>query len=257
MILPSLPFRLAYLAGRAGHRPRPAGVKPVLLVVHTQQGTNNLPAYFSGIGDDSTCWIDLDGNIVFMLAESDTPYTNGDMVEPLDHSNPVVKKLLAAGVTNSNPYSLTVEMAGFPNTPVNAKQWAALVSLMTYWCMKYDIDPATIARHADVGEHKNCPGLAVDRDRLRVEVASTVNALTASTYDPNPDKHAVGPGIVAAVKQHGDILDSDEQYYKADKPDALQHRSFAYAHGQAGNVLYIAYEPAQPGAWDIRRYKEV
>lgn len=148
------------------------GAYALIITIHVQEGTNDLPSYFASSGDDSTIWCKQDGTLVRMIYDTDAAWTNGAMTEPLLHSNPHIQALYNMGVRNSNDYALTIENQGYAAGGFTDAQIESNAQMCAYWMQKNgwnDVDDR-IVRHADIGQHKNCPGPKYPMDRLKTRV---------------------------------------------------------------------------------------
>lgn len=230
------------LPGGKSGRGRPNGMKPLILVMHIQEGTNDLSEYFKGVDADSTMWNPPgDGDkLIRLLKDEDTAWTNGPWDRP-NLQNPVIANLFKSGIS-TNDVSLTIEHAGFHNKPISEAQLNRSVDICAWWCQKWGIQPDRdhIIGHYEVGPHKDCPGLAVPLDRLVGRVRAKLDLVPpVATGDPTiipitydvivPDFVAnvrSGPGkaypIVATIKAdpkkrytvdgeaHGELIGSDD-----------------------------------------------
>src|SRR5437762_11875805 len=102
-------------------RGRPNGLKPVLLVMHIQDGSGNPWGYFNGLPSsgpnaaDCTIWNPraADGQLHRYLSDNDTAWTNGGWSEPINHANPVIEDLFRRDIYTGD-VSLTIEHEGRP-----------------------------------------------------------------------------------------------------------------------------------------------
>ncbi|MBN9393085.1 MAG: N-acetylmuramoyl-L-alanine amidase [Chloroflexi bacterium] len=161
------------LLSRAGRGRKRYGVtyQAGIIVIHIQEGLNDLPSYFAGILADSTFWVTRVGEKVRMMFDTDEVWTNGDFTEPINHTNRVIQaifNLLAPRGINSNVVSLTIENQGFAGQEITDVQYQALAEVCAYWCTKFGwpADREHIVGHYEIGEHKGCPGKAVSLERL-------------------------------------------------------------------------------------------
>ena len=161
------------------------GGTPQLLVMHSQEGTNYLPDFFRSSGDDSTIWCKQDGTLIRMQQDTDSAWTNGMMIEPIDHNNPVVQSLYKQGVRNTNNYSLTIEHQGFASGKFTDAAIEASAQMCAYWMQKYgwtDVDNRIVG-HFQVGEHKNCPGPNFPWAKLRARVKELLGGAVVPVQD--------------------------------------------------------------------------
>jgi hypothetical protein len=178
------------------------GGYPWIIVIHVQEGTNDLPSFFASSGDDSTIWCKQDGTLVRMIYDTDAAWTNGYTTEPIAHDNPNVQKLYNAGVRNTNNYALTIENQGFAAKGFTDAQIESNAIMCAYWMQKYgwtDVD-FRIVRHADVGEHKGCPGPLYPMARLKARVKQLL------AQNPATSGVAAGNGIEDIVVLNGFML---------------------------------------------------
>lgn len=147
------------------------GLKPKLIVLHVQEGLNDLYQEFSnrpaGNQADCTMWSKQDGTLVRLLNDSDCPWTNGDVVDP-DMSNPIIAGMVLAGVDNTNAYSYTVEHQGFASKGFSDAQVEATAKMCAYWCSinGWESSRDRIVGHYQVGAHKGCPGPLFPFDKV-------------------------------------------------------------------------------------------
>lgn len=179
------------------------GASPEIIVLHVQEGTNDLPSFFRSSGDDSTIWCKQDGTLVRMEQDTDSAWTNGYMTEPIDHANPHIQSLVNRGVTNSNNYSLTVEHQGYAANQFTDAAIEATAKMCAYWMSKYgwtDVD-TRIVGHYQIGEHKNCPGPNFPWAKLKARVKDLIGGATTLTTDnhtplPKPADNRVNGFVV-------------------------------------------------------------
>jgi N-acetyl-anhydromuramyl-L-alanine amidase AmpD len=160
------------LPGKAG-RGRPNRLKPVLLVMHIQEGTNDLAEYFKNVDADCTIWNPPADNdkLVRLMNDEDTIWTNGAWTEPINHANPVIEDLFKRGI-KTNDIALTIEHAGFHDKAITDAQLDRSAQICAYWCDRWGIPPDRnhIIGHYEVGPHKQCPGPFYPFDRLVAKV---------------------------------------------------------------------------------------
>jgi hypothetical protein len=148
-----------------------SGLKPKLICVHVQQGFNDLYQEFlnrpPGNQADCTVWSKQDGTLVRLLNDTDTPWTNGDVVDP-DMSNVIIAGMVLAGVDNTNAYSYTIEHQGFADRGFSDAQVESTAKMCAYWCFINGWTPSRdrIVGHYQVGAHKNCPGPLFPFDKV-------------------------------------------------------------------------------------------
>jgi hypothetical protein len=205
---PTDQIRLLTRAGR-GRWLNGEKLAPVIIVIHIQEGENDLPSYFAGIQSDSTHWAKYSGSLVRMMLDSDTVWTNGFYLEPINHANPVIEQLYQKEIP-SNVVSLTVEIQGFAGKAPTEAQYKALGKLVAFWCLSYKIpcDRLHVVGHYEIGEHKQCPGKAVSIERIVAEGNIILNTQTNNT-DPYGDPqvwHCVVPSLDFWVVNENGIL---------------------------------------------------
>jgi hypothetical protein len=165
------------------------GVRPKLICLHVQEGTNDLYQEFlnrpAGNQADCTIWSKQDGTLVRLLNDTDTPWTNGDVVDP-DMSNSIIAGMVLAGVGNTNAYSYTIEHQGFASKGFSDAQVEATAKMCAYWCSINGWQPSRerIVGHYQVGAHKNCPGPLFPFDKV---VARAKELLGGTTMSPDFD----------------------------------------------------------------------
>lgn len=171
------------LPGKAG-RGRPNGLKPVLLVMHIQEGTNDLAEYFKNIDSDCTIWNPpkVADQLIRLMKDEDTVWTNGRWTEPINHANPVIEDLYKRDI-HTNDISLTIEHAGFHDKVISDAQLERSADMCAYWCDRWGIAPDRnhIVGHYEVGEHKQCPGPFFPFDRLVARVRLKMGLDVAQT----------------------------------------------------------------------------
>jgi hypothetical protein len=160
-------------------RGRPNGLRPVLLVMHIQDGMGNPWSYFNGLGTDGagaadcTIWNprDTGSQLRRYLRDEDTAWTNGSWSEPINHRNPVIQDLLQRGIS-TNDVSLTIEHEGNPQMSLTEAQLERTVAICAWWCQQWNIpaDRNHIVGHYEIGPHKYCPGQFFPFDRLVARV---------------------------------------------------------------------------------------
>jgi hypothetical protein len=183
--------QLHLIPGHAG-RGR-GGARPKLIVCHVQEGTNDLYQEFlnrpAGNQADCTIWSKQDGTLVRLLNDSDTPWTNGDVVDP-DMANPIIAGMVVAGVDNTNAYSYTIEHQGFASKGFSDAQIEATAKMCAYWCFINGWTPSRdrIVGHYQVGAHKNCPGPLFPFERVVTRAKELLGGGNMTpTYDPCMD----------------------------------------------------------------------
>jgi hypothetical protein len=169
------------------------GVRPKLICLHVQEGTNDLYQEFlnrpAGNQADCTIWSKQDGTLVRLLNDSDTPWTNGDVVDP-DMSNSIIAGMVLAGVGNTNAYSYTIEHQGFASKGFSDAQVESTAKMCAYWCSINGWQPSRdrIVGHYQVGAHKNCPGPLFPFDKVVARAKELLGGGNVTpTYDPCMD----------------------------------------------------------------------
>lgn len=185
------------------------GVTPALITLHVQEGTNDLYSEFANRppsnAADCTIWSKQDGSLVRLLNDSDTPWTNGDVVAP-DMTNPIIAGLINAGVTNTNRYSYTVEHQGYAAKGFTDAQIEATAKMCAYWCAKEGWSASQvdirIVGHYQVGNHKNCPGPLFPWAKLKARVKELlgggVDKVTNTNDGPKPANLPYGVTVDSA-----------------------------------------------------------
>lgn len=173
------------ITGHAG-RGRPGDSKPVLIVMHVQEGLNDLPSYFANQQADSTFWCQQNGQLVRMLQDTDTAWTNGDWSQP-NLDNPVIADLYRRGI-RSNDVSLTIEHQGYASVGFTQSQITSTAELVAYWCQRWNIpcDRDHIVGHYELGEHKGCPGPLFPFSQV-IALANQLLLEDGATVDPTPE----------------------------------------------------------------------
>ncbi len=205
------PVLVRPLPGRYGQRPR--GMKPVFIVLHIQEGVNDLWSYFQTIDADSTLWNppgDLDP-MVRLLQDTDLPWTNGLMTEPLNHANPVIDYWDRQNLESTNSISLTIEHAGFHDKPITPAQLERTAQYVAYWCDRWGIpcDRMHVVGHYEVGEHKQCPGASINIDVVVLRAQAILKEqnmpnIPNPSYFPETDKWVTNDqGFFAYFHQFG------------------------------------------------------
>jgi hypothetical protein len=169
------------------------GVRPKLIVCHIQEGSNDLYQEFlnrpAGNQADCTIWSKQDGTLVRLLNDTDTPWTNGDVVDP-DMANPVIAGMVLAGVGNTNAYSYTIEHQGFASKGFSDAQVESTAKMCAYWCSINGWQPSRdrIVGHYQVGAHKNCPGPLFPFDKVVARAKELLGGGNVTpAYDPCMD----------------------------------------------------------------------
>jgi hypothetical protein len=166
------------------------GIRPKLIVCHIQEGSNDLYQEFlnrpAGNQADCTIWSKQDGTLVRLLNDSDTPWTNGDVVDP-DMNNSIIAGMVLAGVGNTNAYSYTIEHQGFASKGFSDAQVESTAKMCAYWCFINGWQPSRerIVGHYQVGAHKNCPGPLFPFDKVVARAKELLGGSNVTpTYDP-------------------------------------------------------------------------
>jgi hypothetical protein len=165
------------------------GSRPKLIVLHVQQGFNDLYQEFlnrpPGNQADCTIWSKQDGTLVRLLNDTDTPWTNGDVVDP-DMGNVIIGGMVLAGVSNTNAYSYTIEHQGFADRGFSDAQIESTAKMCAYWCFIRGWTPSRdrIVGHYQVGAHKNCPGPLFPFDKVIARAKEILGGATVEPYDP-------------------------------------------------------------------------
>jgi hypothetical protein len=123
---------------------------------------------------------------VRLLNDTDTPWTNGDVVDP-DMNNPIIAGMVLAGVGNTNAYSYTIEHQGFASKGFSDAQVESTAKMCAYWCSINGWQPSRdrIVGHYQVGAHKNCPGPLFPFDKVVARAKELLGGGNVTpTYDP-------------------------------------------------------------------------
>jgi N-acetyl-anhydromuramyl-L-alanine amidase AmpD len=199
-------------------RGRPDGLRPVLLVMHIQDGYGNPWGWFNSQGTNSpnsadcTIWNPRATNaqLYRYLRDEDTAWTNGGWSEPINHQNPVIQNLYTRQIS-TNDIALTIEHEGHPGDGLTEAQFQRTAAICAYWCQKWNIpaDRNHIIGHYEIGPHKYCPGDLFPFSRL---VARVQELIKMPNFDPNPNKLSVGAGMLAKLQQLGQVALTPERY---------------------------------------------
>jgi hypothetical protein len=241
--------RVRLIPGHAGR----GGTQKRIITLHIQEGNNDLFPEFANrppaTAADSTMWCKRDGSLERFLNDTDTPWTNGDVVAP-DLTNPIIAQMIKEGVKNTNRYAYTIEHQGFYTEQFPAVQIEATAQMCAYWMDKEGWGPDEvddrITGHYQVGNHKNCPGPNFPWAKLRARVASLlgkdlpleVKPTLPLPFDPNPQKKIVGAGVVEVASKDNLTAITDEQYFTANS-SKLGQRSFTYVQNSAGETFQV------------------
>lgn len=236
-----------------------SGAKPELCTIHVQEGTNDLPAYFAQSGDDSTMWCMQDGTLVRMLNDTDTPYTNGDVIAP-DMSNPVIARLVNSGVTNTNRFAYTIENQGFASIGFTVAQIESNAQMCAYWFSLNGWDDVDnrIVGHFQVGPHKGCPGPKYPWAKLRARVKELLGGTHLNTDNQGQPAATTFPGGKMMAGGFG-------AFYDKLKTAGLELLTYGYPVTnefdcllggkirtvQLGERAAFIYEQETPAPWDV------
>lgn len=158
--------------------PGRAGGRPTFIVLHIQEGVTrgSLPYWVSdpaNVQASSTVTVQADGSILKVIAESDGPWTNGDVQSPTAEA----AGLLALG-GNANRWSLTLEAEGRPNDVMPAAELDAIVWQVRDWMGRYSIPLANVLPHAAINSvTRSFCGLYVGA--VRAAIAGTASFASA------------------------------------------------------------------------------
>jgi hypothetical protein len=282
--------RIRLIPGHAG-RGR-TGVKPQLIVMHVQEGTNDLYPEFlnrpAGREADCTIWSKQDGTLDRLLYDSDTPWTNGDVSDP-DMNSPIIAGLVRAGVGNTNAYSYTIEHQGFASVGFTDAQIEGTSKMVAYWCSLNGWVPSRdrVVGHYQVGSHKNCPGPKFPFDRVIArakEILANGGGEVAPDYTPIADYVAAHggeavfgkpiSGVHGEVGQPGSVVQEYEfahlflnratNQVEAQMKDRTNPQGFKVGPGIYGkckehglklitNEMWFSPDPGQPGLGKMSR----
>jgi hypothetical protein len=137
-----------------------AGYTPKIIVLHVQEGTNDLSEYFKGVDADCTVWSKRDGQLVRVLPDEACPWTNGLFSNP-NLSIPLIADAYRRGIYANN-ISLTLEHQGFYTQDFTDAQIESTSRMVATWCLKWSIpcDAQHVIGHRDIDSvtRANCPG---------------------------------------------------------------------------------------------------
>jgi hypothetical protein len=145
-----------------------AGYTPKIIVLHVQEGTNDLAEYFKGVDADCTVWSKRDGQLIRILPDEAAPWTNGVFSAP-NLSIPLIADAYRRGIYANN-ISLSIEHQGFYTQDFTDTQLESTSRMIATWCLKWDIpcDAGHIIGHRDIDSvtRANCPGPRFPFDRV-------------------------------------------------------------------------------------------
>jgi len=164
--------------------PNRLGYTVKAIVHHIQDGrTVGSLKHWVGVQASSTVMVQRDGSVLWIIAESDGPWTNGDVC----NSQATVQYLIDAGDGDPNLVVLTIEVEGTPWEPVTQAQLATVEWLDRLWMKKFpQITVKNIHRHREINtcSRWNCPG-ASDENDYHLAVMKRLNGGTTTKYaDP-------------------------------------------------------------------------
>lgn len=184
---------------------RPDNLKPVLLVMHMQEGYGNPWTWFANLPPNGlyaaacTIWNPRDdaANLSRFLRDEDVVWSNGRCRYPINRDNPVLVNLIRQCIY-SGDVALTIEHEGFASEGITEIQLQRTIAMCAYWCQFWNIPPDRdhIIGHSDIGSHKYCPGKLFPFDRLIEGVRNELGLPTArATSFPNFGSITLGEGL--------------------------------------------------------------
>lgn len=137
--------------------------KPLIIVVHIQDGTNwGSWDWWHHVTASSTVMISRKGVIWRVVPEEYGPWTNGDVQNPSAEMVAVMNKY----GWDPNAYTLSIELEGYAHTPnpmgwdvgFTPEQWEATKWQITQWQNKYDIPDNMVFMHSMINSvtRANC-----------------------------------------------------------------------------------------------------
>jgi hypothetical protein len=157
------------------------GYSSLAIIHHIQDGrTTGSLRHWVGVSASSTCMVQRDGSILWIIPESDGPWTNGDVCNP----EAEVQYLLTASGGDPNRCSLTIEAEGTPWDSLTAAQLDTIEWIDRMWMKKYPhITTKNIHRHRAINKctRYNCPG-AGDHNDYHIAVMKRLDGTPTTQY---------------------------------------------------------------------------
>jgi N-acetylmuramoyl-L-alanine amidase len=185
------------------------------------------------------------GEVWQFVKLSDTAWGNGILENP-DLSLPWLAECVKKKI-NPNKRTISIEHEGDSFDKMPEAQYQASLALHRYLIATVGTIKADrqhiIGHYQITGRNRAlCPGPGFPWERLMNDLK----------YSPNPDQHAIGPGVLQKLIEHSDQAASDEIYFTVNRPE-LQPHQVSHTETKAGHVIVAAQylEPAGE-RWETR-----
>jgi N-acetylmuramoyl-L-alanine amidase len=186
-----------------------------------------------------------DGRVWQFVKLQDTAWGNGILEDP-DLSLPWLAECVQKKI-NPNKRTISIEHEGDTNDVMGEEQYQATLALHRYLIATVGTikpDRQHIIGHNQITgrQRANCPGPFFPFVRLMNDLK----------YNPNPDKHDIGAGVLQKLIEHSDQAASDELFYTANRPGQAPHQ-VSRTETKAGHVI-LAQQFVLPGgeSWETR-----
>lgn len=161
--------------------PNRLGYSPLAIIHHIQDGsTVGSLKWWVPRSASSTCMVQRDGSILWIIPDSDGPWTNGDKCNPQAE----VEYLIKASGGDPNRCSLTIEAEGTPWDSLTAAQLDTIEWIDRMWMGKYPhITTKNIHRHRAINtcSRWNCPG-AGDHNDYHIAIMKRLSGTPTTQY---------------------------------------------------------------------------